>query len=50
MVSNPVQANSQGLIKTANIMLAVIQDLVSVQVIMSCAVQLSCWPVSFILC
>ena len=30
-------------------MLAVIQDLVSVQVIASCAVKLSCWPDSFIL-
>ena len=30
-------------------MLAVIQDLVSVQVISSCAVKLSCWPDSFIL-
>ena len=49
MVSNPAQANNRGLIKTANIMLAVIQDLVSVQVIMSCTVKLSCWPESFIL-
>lgn len=39
MVSNPVQANSRGLIKTADIMLAVIQDIVSVQVITSCAVH-----------
>ena len=30
-------------------MLAVIQDLVSVKVISSCAVKLSCWPDSFIL-
>ena len=36
-------------IKTATIMLAVIQDLVSVQVIASCAVKLSCVPDSFIL-
>lgn len=35
MVSNPALTNNQGLIKTANIMLAVIQDLVSVQVIAS---------------
>lgn len=49
MVSNPAQVNNRGLIKTANIMLAVIQDLVSVQVITSCAVKLSCWPDSFIL-
>ena len=47
--SNPALANNRGLIKTANIMLAVIQDLVSVQVIASCAVKLSCWPDSFIL-
>ena len=49
MGSNPALANNWGLIKTANIMLAVIQDLVSVQVIASCAVKLSCWPDSFIL-
>ena len=49
MVSDPAQANNRGLIKTATIMLAVIQDLVSVQVISSCAVKLSCWPDSFIL-
>lgn len=47
--SNPALANNRGLIKTATIMLAVIQDLVSVQVISSCAVKLSCWPDSFIL-
>ena len=46
---NPALANNRGLIKTATIMLAVIQDLVSVQVIASCAVKLSCWPDSFIL-
>ena len=44
MVSNPAQASNRSVIKTANIMLAVIQDLVSVQVIASCAVKLSCWP------
>ena len=49
MVSDPAQANNRGVIKTATIMLAVIQDLVSVQVITSCAVKLSCWPDSFIL-
>ena len=49
VVSDPAQANNWGLIKTATIMLAVIQGLVSVQVITSCAVKLSCWPDSFIL-